>query len=391
MNRRAFMKATLTGTAAMTLAGQVRSEQPPFSMGKVDPRPGGAPDTNVAAVQAIADLNIRSFSEFERLPWFERDEAGALRLRRDIGLPRTIDIHAHVGTRHGNSPPINMMERSQYIPYYDFEQDQDVLFEHNHPTPKEVEVLTEQAMKVMYETAAISKSHTAANLIAEMDAMDVAHACLLPIEVPMESRHLDDTLAAAKLDQRFVPFGAVYPFNWNDAKADFLKEQQEKHGIVGIKYHPVFQFMPPDDPSALKMLEYCAENNLIVCSHIGYTGSELPFMKANSEPSRYIKALEALPKLRLVLLHTGVRRIDETLEVARKFPEQCWLGISGQPTPNIRYILQRYDTERVLFGSDWTFYPIAVMQARAFAATEGQPEIRARLMHDNAAKLLGLA
>jgi len=391
MNRRQFLQST-TAAAALTLPRQARAQDsPPFSTGGLEPWPTGAPADNDAAYQAIVDLNIRSINEFERLPWFERDDAGELRLRRDIGLPRTIDIHAHLGMRHGNAPAIDHTVRNEYIPYYNFERDQDILFEQIHPTPNEAERLTDQAMKVMYETAAISKTHTAANLIAEMDAMDVAHLCLLPLEVPIESRQVADTLAVISMDERFVPFGSVSPLNWNDAKADYLKRQQEEHGILGIKYHPVFQFVPPDHPDVLQMLEYCAENNLIVASHIGYTGSEPPFMRNNSEPHRYIKALESIPNLRLVLLHTGVRRVDETLAVARQFPEQVWLGISGQTARTIRYILQRYDTERVLFGSDWTFYPIAVMQARAFAATEGQPDIRQRLMHDNAAKLLGLA
>jgi hypothetical protein len=246
-------------------------------------------------------------------------------------------------------------------------------------------------LTILARTPGRYHTHTAANLEREMDAMNVAHACLLPIEIPVGSHHAADTLEAARRDDRYVPFGGVNPRSWGTEEEDALLEQIEAYGIRGIKYHPVFQFAPPDDPGALAMFEFCAANDLIVLSHIGYTGNELPFMRAASEPERLVKALEANPNLKLVCLHTGVRRIDETLAVARRFPEQVWLGLSGQPTPNISYILRRYDTERILWGSDWPFYPLSVMLARALAATQKQDTIRRRILHENGLKLLDLA
>ena len=55
-----------------------------------------------------------------------------------------------------------------------------------------------------------------------------------------------------------------------------------------------------------------------------------------------------------------------------------------------RDILERYDTEKVLFGSDWPFYPLAVMLARCLVATESRPHLREPLFRANAKRLLAL-
>ncbi|MBI1321367.1 MAG: amidohydrolase family protein [Candidatus Hydrogenedens sp.] len=380
--------AALGGGGGWALAKRYGGHELPPSMGGVSPldAPGFRPDQ--AKLDAIKDLQVRSFADMDKLPWFTRSAEGELLLRKDIGLPDAVDIHTHFGWRHGIGATIDMDRRCPVQYFYDFDRDQDVLFEHDHPGGTEGRDITIEAAGILVHTPSRNQTHTAANLIAELNAMHLSQACLLPIEIPTGSHHAADTLAAIQRDSRFVPFGGVNPRGWSAKHEDVLSEQIKAYGIRGIKYHPVFQFVPPDHDDAMAMFEFCAAHNLLVFSHIGYTGSELSFMRANSEPHRLHRPLEAFPNLKLVCLHTGVRMIDETLEVARKHPEQVWLGLSGQPVPNITYILERYDTSRILFGSDWPFYPIAVMLARVLAATEGNDAVRQGVLKDNAARLL---
>lgn len=395
IKRRRFLKmlgggGVLAAGAGALLLRRYGGRQIPASVGALPAGGTNVGQVDAAAVQAIADLNIRTLKDLDRLPWFKRREDGMLVLRDDLGIPAHIDIHAHVGWRHGSGQLIDMEKRCPVEYLYDFERDQDVLFEQIHPAKDEGRDLTLDSVAALVRTPPSNLTHTAANLIAEMDAMKVKKACMLPIEIPVKSHHAHDTLNALAMDDRFMPFGGVYPQSWGSDQEDRLAQQKKDFGIRGIKYHPVFQFTAPDDDDAMAMLEYCVDNDLIVMSHIGYTGGELSFMRNNSQPYRLERALEAFPTLRIVCLHTGVRMIDETLAVARKFPEQVWLGISGQPVPNITYILERYDHERILYGSDWPFYPLSVMLARALTATEGRDELRQRVLHDNAAKLLGV-
>ena len=45
----------------------------------------------------------------------------------------------------------------------------------------------------------------------------------------------------------------------------------------------------------------------------------------------------------------------------------------------------------LLYGTDWPFYHQALTLARVLLATEDRPELRRAILHDNAARLLGLA
>ncbi len=394
-SRRSFLKQAGAGMAIMAAFGDgaqaAAGGATQLSMGGVEPlpEPGCIPDS-VAADQ-LADLGIRRMSELDRLPWFTKDDAGRICLREDAEVPPIIDMHSHLGWAQGFGRSVDMTRRCNVEYFYDYERGDDFLSEQNHPTKDESGQITREILELIFRTPDRNVTHSAANLGAEMDRMRYASIALLPIEIPHISRHARDTLKASALDSRFIPFGAVHPFPWGKRKQRELQKQIDQYAVPGIKFHPEFQFIAPDDNDSMGLFEWCADKGLLVYSHVGYTGSELKLMRDKAEPARFVKPLQAFPNLRMVFAHTGVRLIDETLEVARAFEDQVWLDISGQPAPNIAYILQRYDTQRIFYASDWPFMPLAVMMARTLVATEGCPDVRQRLFHDNAASLLGLA
>ena len=338
----------------------------------------------------VEDLGIRRMSELDRLPWFTKDDAGDLCLRPDAGVGPIIDTHSHLGWAYGLARSVNMTRRSEVQYFYDYERDQDVLFTQDHPTSKEASCMAREGVKVLVRTPARNRTHTAASLSLEMDRMNYRGIVLLPIEIPHQSRHAHDTLKAENLDPRFIAFGAVHPRSWGSKKIARL-EAQQRMGIKGIKFHPEMQLIAPDDPDMMKLFEWCEANDLIVYAHVGYTGREPDFARRKSEPRLFEKPLAAFPKLRVVFAHTGILLMDETLEVARKYEDQVWLDISGRSASHIAYILQRYNTEKIMYASDWPFMPLAIMVARGLVATEACPQLRERFFCGNAARLLGLA
>jgi predicted TIM-barrel fold metal-dependent hydrolase len=109
-------------------------------------------------------------------------------------------------------------------------------------------------------------------------------------------------------------------------------------------------------------------------------------LRAKAEPERFRAALRNFPKLQVLLAHTGLSKRVETLAVAREFPEQVWLDISGQSVPDLKMILDKFDRDRICFGSDWPFYPLAVALARTLVATETCPDYRTDLLFNNGAR-----
>lgn len=335
------------------------------------------------------ELNIRHMSELDRLPWFDKDEAGQLRLADDAGVPPIIDIHSHVGWSYGLAKPIDYAARNELMYLYDYEVDQDVLFEERHPLPVDEVVLNREIRSALFKLGESSATHTAANFAAEMDRFNIERTCLLPIVPPIFSRHAEDTMRAATLDKRFIPLASVYPRPWGSKKIRTL-EGFLNRGAKAVKFHPEFQFVAPDSPAALKLLEWCAENAVPVLAHCGYTGKEPARLRALAEPDRFRPALERFPKLQMLLAHTGLICQEKTLAVARDFADQVWLDISGQCVPDLKMILDNFDRTRICFGSDWPFYPLAVALGRALVATEDIPDCRPDLLHNNAERFLGL-
>src|SRR5438552_8562522 len=98
-------------------------------------------------------LHIRRMSELDRLPWFETNPFGQLQLKNGAGVPPVLDIHSHVGWSYGFARPIDYRARNEPIYFYDYEVDQDVLFEERHPFPDEQKRLAGEINTCMYKLA----------------------------------------------------------------------------------------------------------------------------------------------------------------------------------------------------------------------------------------------
>ena len=362
-----------------------------LSIGKIPRDADSSVESNSGRLKQFEDLNIRHMSELGRLPWFEKDDGGQFQLREDAGIGPIIDPHSHVGWAFGFGGSVDMTRRDKVEYFFDFVRDQDVLFKQEHPSNEEAAAISHQSLTLFLKTPARNRTLTAANVVAEMDRMNYGKLFLLPLAIHHQMRHVVDTFGAAKMDARIEAFGAVYPKPWGPKIEAELERQVTEHRIKAIKYHPVFQMLAPDDPDMMKLFEWCQARDMLVYAHTGYTGKEPRFMREKSEPERFAVPLEAFPKLRIVFAHTGVRRVDQALEVARRFEDRVWLEISGQAVPAISYILQRYNTEKVMFGSDWPFYPLSVAIARSLVATESCPNVREKFFAGNAKRLFGLA
>jgi hypothetical protein len=342
-------------------------------------------------------LRFEGYRGLARLPWFELDDTGRLRVR--AGIPRAIDLHGHLGRGMGLAPAVDLLRTTPRV-RYELDCDRD-----DPPCPLDLDVyvnanFTDAMLKELrWDTirglvlgSRAAQTHTVPNLLAEMEATGVEQVVVLPIAFNLP---FDDDPVLAVLDAiekgggsgRLVPFASVHP---RDARKREKLRDYVARGARGVKLHPEFQRFYPDAPEAMEIYEECGRLGLPVLFHCGRSGIEPEFLRRYALIRRYVGAIEAFPDVRFILGHAGARDVAEAVPLARR-SENVWLEISSQGVTSIGEIVAAVGERKVVYGTDWPFYPLAVSLAKVLIVTEGRPNARHAILRGNALELLGEA
>lgn len=195
-----------------------------------------------------------------------------------------------------------------------------------------------------------------------------------------------------------IPFASVDP-NREDAVVE--AKQLIERGVRGFKFHPTVQGFSPDDERFFPLYEVLQDAGMIALFHTGQTGigagmrGGYGFELALSNPMLLDSVAARFPDLQIIMAHPSVPWQDEALSVATH-KHNTWIDLSGWspkyfPVELVRYA-NRMLKNRVLFGSD---FPLLTPDRWRDDAEKVElfrsDEIRAGIMRDNAARLLGLA
>jgi predicted TIM-barrel fold metal-dependent hydrolase len=228
------------------------------------------------------------------------------------------------------------------------------------------------------------RDHTAPNLARDMRSVNVVRSAVLGIDMAMPNHHPRDTLLAARGRAEAVGYGSVHPRAFN-ARERF--EEQMHLGARGIKLHPPNQVFYPDAWYAMRIYRWCGAENIPVIWHSGPAGIEPKLGQHCAQMFRYERPIRELPGTEFILGHAGSLQHREAIAIQKRY-RNAWLEISGLSLGQLREVLDEADPERVVFGSDWPFYHPVLPLAKVLVATEGRPELRRKVLHDNAARLL---
>ena len=340
----------------------------------------------------------RGYRGLAELPWFELDEAGQLRCTLE-DLPPVLDIHAHLGMSLLLAPEIDLHARSPRVQHLlDCDGDRpgcaldlDVYVNANF-TPADLRALRLGMLAQLTWGSRAASTHTIPNLLAEMDATRVERALILPIAFGLPfgddlSDHWPEAIAAAKVGDRLLPGASVHP---RDPEAVEKLRRYAGRGARALKLHPAGQRFFPDAPEAAPIYRECARLGLPVVFHGGRAGIEPSYTHRFTLMRHYQPVLERFPEVQFVLGHAGARDVADAIPLAQRYPN-AWLGIHGQGVTTLHELIERVGAERLLFGSDWPFYHLAVTLAKVLLVTEGRPEARRAILRDNAQRLLGYA
>ncbi|MFF3437281.1 amidohydrolase family protein [Streptosporangium sp. NPDC002721] len=239
------------------------------------------------------------------------------------------------------------------------------------------------------ETAAYYREREMAAVVFTVDAEHATGHPRISNEEVAES-------CAAHADV-LIPFASVDPWKGRAGVREARRLVAE-HGVRGFKFHPSLQGMAPDDRAAYPLYEAIEEMGVPALFHTGQTGigAGLPggggIRLKYSNPMLVDDVAVDFPELRIVLAHPSFPWQDEALAVATHKPH-VYIDLSGWSPKYFPPLLVRYANtllkDKVLFGSD---YPMITPDRwlADFDALDIKPEVRPKILKENAVRLLGL-
>jgi len=209
---------------------------------------------------------------------------------------------------------------------------------------------------------------------------------------------------------RLLAFGGLHPLAPAAALSDESKRFTEAYGFKGVKLHPTLQSYDPLSAEAMRLYERIAAAGLTLLIHpdrrVGLAPSrgteeealDDHFLLANADHvltnDRLCHIIESFPDLTVVAAHLGGSH-SERLEALVKGSPKVWLDFAivkvffPEGPAHVARLVRRYGARKVVFGSDFPFWPqdaaLAYLDEAGFTAEER------RLMEiENPRRLLGL-
>ena len=339
----------------------------------------------------------RGYRGLASLPEFELDAQGELRCTAE-GVDGAFDVHAHLGIAVLLAPALDLTRRTERVRYFlDCDDpelpepcrlDLDVYLNDNF-TPAMRRRLTVEQFRQAFLGSSFARTHTAPNLVAELDRMHFARAAVLPIDMGLP---FGDELTFTWLDaledtpwaERLVFGASVHP---DDGGKEAKLRRAVARGARIVKLHPEFQRFFPDAPEAMEIYALCQELGVPVIFHAGRSGIEPGWMRPYALLHRSETAVAEFPELPFVFGHGGARDVPDAIAIARRRPN-VRLGTSSLGIPSLRDALEALGPERLVFGSDWPFYALAAPLAKILLLTRGDRGVRRRILRENAEVLL---
>jgi predicted TIM-barrel fold metal-dependent hydrolase len=349
--------------------------------GKFDP--SAFTQRTYAGVRALAEL-----------PYFELTDRGLLKLRLD-DLDGGIDGHVHFALNALNGPKPDILISTAETRYY-MSTGSPISLEKYMGLNQTQEDLDNTIMSMLNMLtpagSSLTATHTIPNLLEEMDLLHIEKAVVLPIAYgfpygdDITEWYLDAIEKSGK-QQRFIVCGSVKP----TLPGSVEKIRQFKlKGVRGIKVHPNMALFTPDDKLAWAFYEECSRLKLPLLIHCGLVGKEsadpgqtMGYTGQHADIKYFREPISAFPGLRFVLCHSGGLQNEQAIAIASD-NRNVWMDIQGQSVSNIQRMIKKLGPERLMFGSDWPFFPVATLLARLLIATEGDKKVRKMIYSENA-------
>ncbi len=394
IGRREFLRLASASAASASVGGCFA----PLS--RTNALLAGEPEGPLAFGEAELPTHFESYRGLAELPFFELDADGRLRCVADAAFG-AIDFHTHLGMSYLFASDVDLQRRTPTTSYI-FDCDGDALpcllnfnIYQNQLASQEIldQLRWELVRSGLPGGSPAARTHTIPNLLAEMDAMGLERVVVLPvaIDLPFNNDPTEQWLTQARASaapERLVMFGSVLP---GEGDAIEKLRRYKTLGVHGIKLHPPLQHVYPDADESMAVYQECDRLGLPILFHSGRAGIEPESAQRYAEMKHYWAPVTEFPNLRFIFGHAGCRLdADEALAIAKEHPN-VWLEISGQGLPHLEKMLQTIDADRILYGTDWPFYPLAPALAKVLMVTAHDQTVTRMILRENALRFLGEA
>ncbi|GAK56854.1 amidohydrolase family protein [Candidatus Vecturithrix granuli] len=225
------------------------------------------------------------------------------------------------------------------------------------------------------------------NLLTDMQRHEIEKSVVLPIEYLDGIPRSRSVLQACQQVPSLIPFCSVHP---KDPHRIEKLDEYIRMGARGLKLHPVFQRVAGDDPCMFELCEEYAPYHLPLILHSGLTGRE---RQRTHRRFAALELLQSIPahfsQIPVIFAHAGIAQFELALTLAKRC-ENLYLELSGQPAQHIRQALTAIGSERLLFGSDWPFWPQTLSLQALRQAVGRNTAAETRMLWENARSILRL-
>ena len=204
--------------------------------------------------------------------------------------------------------------------------------------------------------------------------------------------------AAAAHSDVLIPFGSVDPLRGAAAVAQ-ARSLVTDHGVRGFKFHPSMQNFAPNDAAFYPLWAQIESLGVPALFHSGQTGigAGLPGGRGIklrlSDPMLVDDVAADLPALTVILAHPSVPWAASSISMATH-KSNVFIDLSGWSPkyfpPELVRAANSLLQDKVLFGTD---FPLLTPERwlRDFDALDIKPEVRPKILKENAVRLLGLS
>ena len=181
-----------------------------------------------------------------------------------------------------------------------------------------------------------------------------------------------------------INFGCIHPlYKNNPEQLVFLAE----NGVKGIKIHPEYQNISPDDDSLLPVYETCVKHGLIILYH---AGADHGYNEIHGTPKKFAEILK-INGLKLVLAHMGSYQMWDDVEkyLVGKNVYFDTGDCNGMNNAQLKNMILNHSADKILFATDFPWESATNIINKIKSLNLGA-DIENKIFSDNAVKLLKL-